>query len=426
MKKKILSLTMAAVLAVGTLVGCGSSSSGSKEESTTTEKTEDLSEASGDKITLQLWHYFTSADLDDFEKVIADYNASQDNVEVVSTYVAREDLMNQYTMGAISGELPDIGMIDSPDMASYIQMGVYENIQDLCDEWGEVDNFYKGPLNSCTGTDGNLYGLPHNTNSISLFYNKDLLDAAGCEVPETWDELEEVAAKVTTSDTYGLSICARGDEEGTFQFIPWLYSAGGSIDNINSTESVSALTYLTDMVNNGYMSKEVINWTQNDAKDNFVAGKCAMMINGPWQVPEVEKATFNWGVALLPKDKEFASCMGGENFGVCAGTEYKEEAFNFLTYMLSKDVSAEFCKTAGKFPTRGDAMDILETSWAEDSPYRVFAEEMNYTVARGPHAEWPTISEAVYTAYQAAYIGDKTPQEALDEAAEKIASVWKQ
>mgnify|MGYP000501822120 CR=1 FL=1 len=64
--------------------------------------------------------------------------------------------MNQYTIGAVSGELPDIGMVDSPDMASYISLGVFEDIDDELQEWGELDNFYTGPLSSCRDSEGRL------------------------------------------------------------------------------------------------------------------------------------------------------------------------------------------------------------------------------------------------------------------------------
>ena len=109
-----------------------------------------------------------------FQRDIDTFNASQDRIQVNYTYVSRDDLMKQYTMGAMSGELPDIGMVDNPDMASYIQMGVFMDITDQLEAWGELDQFFEGPLNSCK-QDGRIYGLPHNSNCLCLFYDKDVL-----------------------------------------------------------------------------------------------------------------------------------------------------------------------------------------------------------------------------------------------------------
>ncbi len=71
-----------------------------------------------DKIELTLWHYFgIDYDYSDgsvFQRDVDAFNASQDRIHISYEYVSREDLLRQYQMGAISGELPDIGMVDNP------------------------------------------------------------------------------------------------------------------------------------------------------------------------------------------------------------------------------------------------------------------------------------------------------------------------
>ena len=80
--------------------------------------------ACAEPVEVELWHYFDSSnDKDMINKWVDDYNALQDKIHITSTYVSRQELMNQYAIGAISGELPDIGMVDSPDMASFISLG---------------------------------------------------------------------------------------------------------------------------------------------------------------------------------------------------------------------------------------------------------------------------------------------------------------
>ena len=190
------------------------------------------------KVELSLWHYFNTdyeySDGSIFQKDIDNFNAMQDRVHITYEFVAREDLLRQYQMGAMSGELPDIGMVDNPDMASYIQMGVFADITDKLNAWGQLDQFFPGPLNSCT-QDGRIYGLPHNSNCLALFYDVDMMEAAGQKVPVTWSELREVAKALTdpTVGRYGLAISAVKNEEGTFQFMPWFISAGGKLEELN-------------------------------------------------------------------------------------------------------------------------------------------------------------------------------------------------
>ncbi len=417
------------LLAAAVLVGCGSKSSNSSDGVTTadsggksTEQAKAETKGSGDRKEISIWHYFEH-EAAALEKVADKYNELQDDVHITCTYVSRDELMNQYTIGAVSGELPDIGMVDSPDMASYISLGVFEDIDDELKAWGDIDQFYEGPLNSCRDSEGRLHGIPNNSNCLALLCNMDILNAAGIkETPTTWDEFYEVC-KATTNpadSVYGFAMCAVGNEEGTFQYIPWLYAAGADVTTLTSPEAAESLDFLAKLVNDGLMSKEVVNWGQGDALNAFAAGKAAMLESGTWQIAQFDsgdvKLDCNYQYAMLPKGKQNASVIGGENFGVCTGTEAKEECVEFLKYMMTAENNADWCEIAGKLPVRGDATK-LKDFWTEDPRYAVFNESMDYAVARGPHESWPTISEAIYTAEQSVLLGEKTGTEAMAQAA---------
>ena len=138
--QKIAALMLVGAMA-GTLVtGCGGSSSGSSSDSSSDSKeaSDSSSSNSNGAAEVTLWHYFEH-EAPDLEAVAEKYNESQDKIHVTCTYVSREELMNQYTIGAVSGELPDIGMVDSPDMESYISLGVFEDITDDIKDWDELD-----------------------------------------------------------------------------------------------------------------------------------------------------------------------------------------------------------------------------------------------------------------------------------------------
>lgn len=427
--KKMFAIIMILILAVSSFTACsksGSSDVTKKDETVNDESSANSTEPSNEKVTLQLWHYFSAGNADVLNSMIEEFNTSQSGVEIVATYIARADLMKQYTLGAISGELPDIGMVDSPDMASYIEMGVFEDITSLVDTWGEIDNFYEGPLSSCIA-DGKIYGLPQNTNCLALFYNIDLLKKSGyTQAPKTWNELYEIAKACTTDKVSGFAMSAKASEEGTFTYIPWLYSTGADVNSLDSAEAISSMTFLAKLVEEGAMSKEVVNWGQTDVYESFLAGNTAMMQNGSWQIETLkanaEAAGINWGCAYLPSDKENATVLGGENFGICAGAD-SEAAFTFFQYMMGTDGNAQFNLAAGKFPVRSDSM-AKNDLWTTDPFYKVFAESMDFAVARGPHAQWPTISQGIYSALQAVILGEKTPEEAMKEAAEVVNSVY--
>lgn len=426
-KKKTAIIFAIATVAGTVMAACGSGAAVSPGGSGAPDSSVTEAADSGDRVEISVWHYFEREQ--EFLDTVDAYNQSQDKVYAKVTYVSRDDLMKQYTIGAVSGELPDVGMVDSPDMASFIALGVFEDITDEIEAWGELDQFYPGPLSSCMDAEGRIYGLPNNSNSLALACNMDLLNAAGyTEPPTTWEEFAEIAAATTDPENsvYGFAMSALSSEEGTFQFIPWLYSAGGSVDNLASEESMKALDFLAGLVQNGYMSKEIVNWKQADAYQAFLAQKAAMFEAGTWHIPFFDEDigdSFNYKVTLLPKDKEYSSVIGGENFGVCAGTEHMDACIHFMKWLQSKETIGSWCSSAGKLPPRMDSLELYD-AWTSDERYVVFNEELNYAVARGPHESWPVISEAIYSAEQSVILGHSDTKTAFQSAYDTLKPIF--
>ena len=432
MKRGLALLTVLAMTA-GTLAGCGGSKDAPAAEQPVQEEQaaegagtetakEDNAGAEG-KTEITFWHYMSEDKEGKFvNEAVEEFNNSQDEIYVNAQYLPREELMKQYTIGVVSGELPDCGMVDNPDHNSYASMGVFADITDLYNSWEEA-NFMEGSINSCY-YDGKLYGLPWGNNCLGLFYNKEMLDAAGIAVPTTWTELEAACEKLTTDSCKGLAISAIGNEEGTFQYMPWLLSSGGSVMDLTSDGSKESMTYLYNLIEKGHVSRECVNWTQADAEKQFAAGQAAMMINGPWQFSGLadDAPDLDYGVAKVPKadNGEYASVLGGENVAICAGANM-EASWTFLTWITSKEKSQEICKSIGRFSPRAD-VDVQEM-FEGDPLNSVFAEVMPGAQSRGPSPDWPEISAAIYTAQQEVFTGQKDVDTAMADAQAKIDAI---
>ncbi len=397
-KKRILALLTVAALSVGMLAGC---SGGSDSEG---------GEDSGGSKDVTIWYYWeTEGHQVALDKVITDYNASQDEYEVTAKYVPFADFKKQLSIGASADELPDIAILDSPDHASYAVMDIFADLTGKFD----VSNYYEGAVDSCT-IDGTLYGVPFGVNCLGLYYNEDMLKEAGCTVPTTWDELKETARKLTKDNVTGLAFCSLANEEGTFNFMPWVWSTGADSYDMDSEGGIKALTLAKDLVDSGAMSKECINWTQGDVMNQFISGNVAMMINGPWQIPTMQQEApdLNWNVALIPKDKEYASCLGGENYAVIKdGNE--EGALDFLEYATSKE-QVEYLMDAFGYISADKT--IAESQFSDDPVMQTFTEELNYAKARGPLAEWPEVSNAISLAFNQVMTGEAEPADAAADA----------
>ena len=414
--KRLLAIIVLATMLITLFAGCGAqgtpAASDSPSAATDSKKPGETpaESASGPSGTVTIWYYWeTEGHQKALDHLIQQFNGSQSNITVQAKYVPFADMKKQLSIGASAGELPDVVILDNPDHASFAAMGIFADITGKFD----VSTYYPGPINSCT-LDGRLYGVPFGSNCLLLFYNEDMLKAAGQKVPTTWDELLEVAKACTTDTVSGFAHCALQNEEGTFNFLPYVWSTGATSYEINTEGGIKALTMVKKLVDSGAMTKEAINWTQGDTMHQFISGNLAMMINGTWQVPTMRETVpdLKWNVAPIPQDKQQASGLGGENYAVIAGGN-EDAAVEFLKFATEKENCLYMMHAMGYIAPDST---IAEGQFAGDSVYEAFVEEMNYAIARGPLPEWPDISDAISLAFNEVITGASTPEAAAAKA----------
>lgn len=380
--------------------------------------------SAADKKEVVIWDYFeTDAQKQMMQSLIDEFNASQDEYEASHVYVPFADYEKQLTLGIASGELPDLVILDGCGMASFIQLGLFGDISDADINW---DEYMEGPMES-TMLDGKHYGIPFATNCTALFYNKDLFDAAGIDYPDentTWDEFHEMAKALTKDGVSGFGNAATNTDEGTFQCLQWLYTAGGSYTDIE--DGVDAYKLMQEMIEDGSWTKECVNWTQSDVNNNFMAGNLAMQQNGPWQIPGIEANApdLNYGVTVLPKkdaDSEQAtSILGGENMGV-VNKDDTSGAEAFLKYYDQTDVMVDAMKQYGSYPPKTEA--TKDSYWTDDPIQKAFLTQIDTSIPRGPSAAWPSYSSAIQTGFQEVMTSAKTPEQAAKDTQAAVDAV---
>ncbi|KWX80229.1 hypothetical protein AMQ84_04405 [Paenibacillus riograndensis] len=414
---------LACVMTMTIVSGCGSDSTDGNGSAVTDPpnvvKNNASASAGAEKVKLVLWHYYEK-DIEDF---VTKFNESQDEVEVTPNFVPFSDFKKQLTIGLSAGNLPDLVLVDNPDVAAFAAMGLFEDITDKVNAWADKDQFFEGPMKSGI-YEGKNYSLPFVSNCLGLFYNKELLDQAGVNPPRTWDELKTTAKVLTKDGVHGFATSLLKGEEGTFNFYPWLIAAGGSPEKLNSPEVASAVDFLSGLLEDGSMSKEVINIGMSDIEKQFAAGKVAMMVNGPWQTTSIEKDNpeLDFGIALIPQGKQNASVLGGENIGMIQGKN-KEAAWKFISWALSADSVRSYAEVSGAFPPRKDV--AADKKYTEDPSLKVWMKQMESAMPRGPHAKWPELSTALSTAVQAAVTGAASTTDALAEAQATVDEMMK-
>jgi multiple sugar transport system substrate-binding protein len=350
---------------------------------------------------------------------IARFMESHPNIRVERSDIPFGDFRQLLIQGATAGQLPDVVLIDNPDFHAFCALGVLTDITEAVGSWGQSELYFPGHWSSAVYQGAN-YGVPVFSNCLQLWVNTQMLFDAGVDIPTTWDELREASAALTNDDHFALAMAGIHNEEGTFQWLPFLWSTGSDLATINDEGGAAALQLWTDLVSEGQMSQGMLGWDQGAIKDEFGNLRAAMMVNGPWMIPSLTNdfADVQWEIAAIPKHTDFTSILGGENYGISLGSQNVEAAWEYIAWTQELDNYKQFLQEAGMFPSREDAAE--DPYWAEDPVLSVFLEGVRVARPRAYGANYLEISNAVQDAMQGAISGESTVQEALDAAAEII------
>lgn len=434
MKRKFVAGFLAAVMALGTLAGCG----GSSGEEASSGDSAAAEESSGEKEKITFWYSHTSEEAKAFETAIAAFNESQDKYEVEGLSV----MDKQKIIVALSGsDAPDVIEVSNQDIISYANSGLVENLTDMAaeDEY-DLESVYAAQALESNTIDGALYGMPLTAQIIQMFYNKDILEEIGyTEPPKTMEELFEMAEKATQVDEdgnitrlgYPLFPLASARQELIYSFGGRWWSDDGKTLTPDDPKILDSLNmnmqfrekYGVEKVQAFVASANTNRYTENDM---FFAGKQLFRFDGLWLStmaadwgPDV-----NYGVALTPGTEENPELQGTSRYetnslAIPVVASNKEGAYEFVKFFTNSEATKELIIEIGNLPTQlafYDDEDILAMPNSE-----VFIEALK----KENGVVYPKIADlAKYTSLIEEYLdyvynGIKTPEDAMSELAEQ-------
>jgi len=378
---------------------------------------------------VSLWHIYNNP-ADMIHLGIKKFDEGQTEFRIEQRLVPYTQLNPELVRAIATGAPPDLVVINDPDIASFASQGQFTDLTERVanSKIIDVSKYFKGPLTSDHWR-GRQYSVAREVNTLGLYYNADMFRAKGLDPdkpPATWNEVAEAAAKLTDSGkgVFGLGFCAHQSEQSTFQFLPWLWQSGGSIDKLDQPEAAAALQFWTDMVQQKKTSQDVINQQQSEVVNAFLAGGSAMAVGGPWELPRFRtEAKFDWRVTLLPvRDGKniHASSLGGFHFAIPKGAKQVDGAFRVIETMSDPALFQQGWGVGGLLAPRTD-IEISNPTWPQ--AYAVYREQMKTAIQRGPHPQWAMLSRPIQMAIQESLTGTKPVQQALRDAAAKIAPV---
>ena len=232
-------------------------------------------------------------------------------------------------------------------------------------------------------------------------------------VPQTWEEFLDCAVALTENDRKGFAMSAIKGEQSAFQILPFILATGEDMEQIGGTGTEEAFAFIRQLIETGAMSKECVNWSQNDVARKFIDGECVMMENGPWVLPALEQSGVSYGIARLPylqgMEQALTGVTGGENLGVIKGKDV-EGAIAFMQYYNNEEERMlEVCMQADSLPPK---RDVAERMLEEKPEYEIFEKQMETSISRTSCRNWTEITDILSDAQFFVVTGQMTPKEA--------------
>lgn len=388
------------------------------------------------KITLTEEDYFnTPGQLSGLASYTKQFEAAHPGVTVKRQYVPFANLDTKLLTQATGHDLPNLLAVDNPFVSTMISTGQVVPMSGM--KGFSTKGYYPAVINEGL-SNGKYYSLPvAGANSIALIYNIAMLKAAHVNPPKTWAQLVSAAKALTTPKRYGIALTCEAAEDTTWQWEPFFWSNGGkgTFANVASAPGVQALSLWKQLVTDGSASKACLNWSQTPAASSqFIAGKAAMMVNGPWNFPTLNLNHMYYGkqfgivpVPVRVPGQHVVVPLGGEDWMISnsAGSAAQQLAFEYIKGMQTPAQELKLAKAFGYLPGK---IAVAKTYLKQVGPeWKVYIDQTLYARPRtlGLGVKYPKISQAVWTAIQAALSGSQSVQAALSTAQSQINTVLK-
>lgn len=391
MKKAIIAL-----LAMTTVIASGCSDTKGNNEgndggNNAASATNDsgTSASSGKKVEISYGMWGGTAYNETNDLLIKAFEAEHPNITVKIQDTPNKEYWQKMDTAAGGNNLPDVFWMNGPRFASYAANGMLQPLDDLIKQDGLDLTAFPQSLDQLYNYQDKQFAIPKDFDTIGVYYNKAMFDAAGVPYPDgswDWQQFADVAKKLTDPAKGVWGFAAALDSQGVYYDA--IYQAGGYVisddkktSGYDKPEAIAGLKFITDMINVDKSSPTLAQMTDTDPYTMFQSGKVAMIWDGSWSASIYAKNDYlkdKVDVAALPKGKEQAVVIHGLGYAMSAKTKHQKEAWEFIKFLSSKEANDIYGKTGIAIP----AMNGTQATWVQSIPnmkLQVFIDEVNYS-----------------------------------------------
>ena len=432
--KKIAALLLSALLLVTLFAGCSNGSSDGSGAST----------SDSGKLQIQFWHSMSGNTQEALDAVVAGFNESQDQYEVVATNQGTYDESTGKFFNMAGGsDSAHIIQIGEQNLQSMIDSGMIASVSDLIETYSFDDSdLLEQEVNFYT-VDGDMWAMPFNCSTPVVYYNKTVFDAAGVtEFPTTFEGITEAAQKVAESND---SITPVGMYAYGYALDQMVINMGGYVINnengradrateVAYQDQITAIyNWIKDLQDQGLLLNYGSDGTNTIS--GFTQQQVGMFIASSASCRNVidSSTDFEVGVANLPvpEGTEPEGVYGGGG-ALCVATGLDEDVeagvMEFLTYATSPEVQATWAVSTGYFPICNGAYETetLTSTYEELPQLQVAADQLLNSnvnsITAGPLlSQLPQLRTDLQTALEAVFNGSDV-ESAVAQAVESTNS----
>jgi N,N'-diacetylchitobiose transport system substrate-binding protein len=356
------------------------------------------------------------------------FEAENPGTQVEVQFVPWAQAHDKFVTAIAGGEVPDVAEMGTTWTPEFADQGAFVEVDKAAS--GE----YVSSLIDAATLDDKVWGKPWYAGARGLIYRKDVLNKAGVEPPQTWEEVRTVseAIKAKVPDIFPIGYTGLTEH----MYLPTIWQAGGEIATqdgetwkaaLNTPEAVEAIDYYTGFYKDGLVPKDAIGWEEPDAQEAFINGDIAMLVAGGWTYnsiidtkPDLEKKI---GTQLEPTGPsgEGTAFAGGSHLVVFQESDNVETANAFVDFMLQADQVNKFTSEIGFLP--GTVEGIESSGYLEDEARAPFAQQLlDHSKVYPPSPRWGALEGAnIFDGeIQKVMKGQQTPEEAAQSLAEQM------
>ncbi len=388
------------------------------------------------KLIMSIHTDFNREGLDDY---IRAYEKLHPEIEIVKEVTPFEDYLKKIQIASVSGRGADIYHVYSLWGVELVKSGILDAPPQAVKN-DVRKNYVPVAVNGVT-INGDIWGIPTEIDNYALVYNKRLLREGGySEPPKTWDELVEMAKKLTKFDSngnikqYGFTFLAGWESAVVHPFLAMLWSNGGEFLSadfkkalFNSPQGVEALDAQLKLFHEKGTDVNGSVW-------DFPNGNIAMMVMAPWDENNL-KTTMgeryaDVGVAPIPVMKKPATSLYTWFAGVGKSSKHKKEAWDFLMWLTAQvqgpnqttRMGDYLAQRVGAIPSR--KIDTENHPKELNDQYTAtFIRELKNSIVEPNVAQGAEIKIILMNEIMAAWYGKKDARAALDDAASQINAI---